>query len=191
MVVVEGLVDVEVVPVVAVVVPVVVVPVVVPFPCTTIVAVMNVCRSQWNVYVPGVLNVHVPLHPAAVGPCGSGGTAPLLAPAVCVHELGCGPLPKSALCSLEPLGYENVTVPPCAIVACVEVLPLTSHAKSTAVNDALLGGDVPPASDGSTATAAPTSPANGKSKIRILTSNDRRRHQQPSSPGFSLPDPLL
>jgi hypothetical protein len=41
-----------------------VVEVVVPteFP-TTIVPVMNECRSQWNVYVPAVLKVHVPLQP--------------------------------------------------------------------------------------------------------------------------------
>lgn len=45
----------------------VVVVVVVVGPSTTIVAIMNGCRSQWKVYVPGVLNVQVPLHPGAVG----------------------------------------------------------------------------------------------------------------------------
>jgi hypothetical protein len=71
---------------------------------TTIVAVMNGCMSQWNVYVPAVANVHVPLQPGAVGWAGSGGTAPLEAPAVCVQLVGCGPLPKSALWSLPPVG---------------------------------------------------------------------------------------
>jgi hypothetical protein len=49
------------------IVPGVVVVVVVPGACTMIVAVMDGCRSQWNVYVPGVLNVQVPLHPGAAG----------------------------------------------------------------------------------------------------------------------------
>jgi hypothetical protein len=73
------------------------------------------------------LNVQLPLHPGPVNVGGSGGTAPLLVPAVWVHELGCGPEPKSALCALLPLGYEKLTVPPWAIVACVAVPPLTSH----------------------------------------------------------------
>ena len=51
-----------------VVVPVGVVVVVVGPPAwTVIVAVMNGCRSQWNVYVPAVSNWHVPLHPGGVG----------------------------------------------------------------------------------------------------------------------------
>jgi hypothetical protein len=56
-----------------VVVPVVVVPVVVVLvvgggaATTLIVAVMNGCRSQRKVYVPAVLNLHVPLHPGLVG----------------------------------------------------------------------------------------------------------------------------
>jgi hypothetical protein len=65
---------------------------------------MNECRSQWNVYVPGVLNVHEPLQPGGVGECGTGGTGPLPAPAVCVQPLGGSPLPKSALWLLLPLG---------------------------------------------------------------------------------------
>lgn len=82
---------------------VVVVPVVVPLPWTTTVPVMNGCASQWNVYVPGWLNVHDPLHPGPVAACGSGGTDPLLEPAVCVHELG-SLAPKSALWTLAPVG---------------------------------------------------------------------------------------
>jgi hypothetical protein len=103
-----GMVDVVVVSVV--VVPVVVVPVVVVLvvggggATTRIVAVMNRCRSQWNVYVPAALKVHVPLQPGELGVCGSGGTAPLLGPAVCVQLLGYGPVPKSALCALNPWG---------------------------------------------------------------------------------------
>jgi hypothetical protein len=45
---------------------VVVVAVVVPGAWTTIVPVMNGCRSQWNVYVPAELKLHVPLHPGAL-----------------------------------------------------------------------------------------------------------------------------
>jgi hypothetical protein len=56
------------------------------------------------VYVLAVLKVQVPLHPGAVNVCGNGGTEPLVVPAVCTHELGCGPAPKSALCVLAPLG---------------------------------------------------------------------------------------
>jgi hypothetical protein len=51
-----------------------------------------------------------------------------MVPAVCAQELGWGPAPKSALCLLDPLGYEKVTVPPWAIVAVVAPLPLTFHA---------------------------------------------------------------
>jgi hypothetical protein len=110
-----------VVVVAVVVVPVVLVVLVVVAPDpTTIVPVMKVCRSQWKVYVPGVLNVQLPLQPGLSGLWGSGGTAPVLCPAVCVHELGAGPVPKSALCMVEPDGYENVTVPP---VAMFTVLP--------------------------------------------------------------------
>jgi hypothetical protein len=75
----------------------------VPLACTATLPVMKGCRSQWNVYVPGWLNVHVPVQPAPVGTRGSGGTAPDLSPAVCAHELGC-PVVKWALCSLWPLG---------------------------------------------------------------------------------------
>jgi hypothetical protein len=102
---------VDVVVVSVVVVPVVVVPVVLVVlvvgggdATTRIVAVMNRCRSQWNVYVPAALKVHVPLQPGELGVCGSGGTAPLLGPAVCVQLLGYGPVPKSALCALNPWG---------------------------------------------------------------------------------------
>jgi hypothetical protein len=69
---------------------------------------------------------------------------------------------------LEPLGYEKVIVPPCPIVACVDELPLSSHAKSTAVNDALPGGELLAASDGSATTAAPASPASGRRNTRNL-----------------------
>jgi hypothetical protein len=71
------------------VVVVVVVPVVVPpGPSTTTVPVMNGWRSQWNVYVPGVLNVQVPVQPGEVGWLGSGGTAPDDVPAVWVQLVG-------------------------------------------------------------------------------------------------------
>ena len=39
----------------------------VPLACTATVPTMNGCTSHLNLYVPGVLNVHVPLHPAPVG----------------------------------------------------------------------------------------------------------------------------
>jgi hypothetical protein len=61
---------------------------------TLIVPVMNVCSSQWNVYVPGVLNVQLAVQPGACGVLGTGGVA-LLPPTM--HELGCGPVPKSTL----------------------------------------------------------------------------------------------
>jgi hypothetical protein len=155
----------RVVPVVAVVVVSVVVE---PGAWTTTVAVINGCRSQWNVYVPGVLNVQVPLHPGAVAEWGTGGANPLLAPAVWAQLAGCGPLAKSALCALAPLGYPNVTVPPCAIVACVlPGLPFASQAKSTAVKVALLGGESPEARLGTTAVAPPSSPAAGSTTARM------------------------
>jgi hypothetical protein len=94
-----------VVPPVLVVVPVVVVLVVGGGEATTvIVAVMKGCRSQWKVYVPGVLNVHEPLHPGPVGWFGTGGTGPLLGPDVCAQLVGSEPRPKSALCALDPEG---------------------------------------------------------------------------------------
>jgi hypothetical protein len=90
---------------VLVVVPVVVVLVVGGGEATTvIVAVMKGCRSQWKVYVPGVLNVHEPLHPGPVGWFGTGGTGPLLGPDVCAQLVGSEPRPKSALCALDPDG---------------------------------------------------------------------------------------
>jgi len=36
-------------------------------PPTTTVPAIDVCKSQWKLYVPGVLNVHVPLQLGAVG----------------------------------------------------------------------------------------------------------------------------
>lgn len=165
-----GVVVVPVVVVPVVVVPVVAVPVVVePGACTVIVPVINACASQKNVYVPGVLNVHVPLHPAGAGWFGSGGTDPEFAPAVWVQLVGSAPL-KSALCALPPLGYENVTVPPWAIVADSEP-PFDCHSKSTAVKLAVLGGDVPVAMLGSSATAAPSSPASGRASVRGLNAS--------------------
>ena len=51
---------------------VVVVVVVVASLPTTIVPVMNGCRSQWNVYVPGVSKVQLPVQPGAVAAVGIG-----------------------------------------------------------------------------------------------------------------------
>jgi hypothetical protein len=51
----------------------------------------------------------------------------------------------------------------------LELLPLTCHAKSTAVNDAVLGGELPTARDGITAAAAPAIPAKSRTKTRNLT----------------------
>jgi hypothetical protein len=65
--------------------------------------------------VPGVLNVHEPTQPGGLGSNGSGGTGPLLSPAVCTHDDGCDAL-KSTLWKLPPAGYENVTFPPAVIV---------------------------------------------------------------------------
>ena len=50
---------------------------------------------EWNGYVPGTLNVHVPAQP---GPCvyqGSGGFGDQMSPAVCAHEVGCAPSKKT------------------------------------------------------------------------------------------------
>ena len=95
---------------------------------TTIVPVMNGCRSQWNVYVPGESKVHVPLHPGPVGADGSGGTAPGAAGALCVHDVDAGPEPKSALCVLAPLGYPKLTVAPTATATVPPPVPVTCHA---------------------------------------------------------------
>ncbi len=54
--------------------------------------------------MPGVSNLHVPLQPAAVGEVGSGGGVPPGVPAVCVHDDGAGPGPKSALWVVLPVG---------------------------------------------------------------------------------------
>ena len=128
----------------------------VPLACTPMVPTMNWCRSHWNLYVPGVLNVQVPLHPATVGRCGSGGTEPLPRPAVCVHELGL-PEVKSALCSLNPMGYENETVPPCAMVIVVPPPPAV-QAKSVAVNVPVVGKSAD-ADDGTKTSAPANAPA--------------------------------
>jgi hypothetical protein len=72
--------------------------------CTTTVPVMLVCRSQWNEYVPGVLNVQVPAQPGPVGLCGRGGTEPLEAPCVWLQAGVAGPLLKSTLCVVLPWG---------------------------------------------------------------------------------------
>jgi hypothetical protein len=67
-----------------------------------------------------VLKVHWAVHP---GPVGDNGTRVLAAGVSGVplssHELGWGPVPKSTLCMLTPVGYENDTVPPVAIVTLV------------------------------------------------------------------------
>src|SRR5437764_1025159 len=70
--------------------------------CTITVPVMNVCASQWNEYVPGVLNRHVPAHPCGSGNSGSGGTPGTTVPAVCVHDVGAA-ASKSTLCWLVPV----------------------------------------------------------------------------------------
>jgi hypothetical protein len=137
-------------------VPVVVV-VVVASPPTTIVPVMNVCLSQWNAYVPGVLNVQLPDQPGAVAAAGIGGawSAPLT-----VQEVGCGPLPKSTLCSLLPVGYEKFTVPPVAMFTVVLPSPAV-NAKSLTVNEPVIGGVGAALAlrIGSVAINAPTTPA--------------------------------
>jgi hypothetical protein len=166
----EGVVPVVVVgggPVVVVVaLVVVVVVVVVPPEPTTIVPVMKKCASQWNVYVPGVLNVQLPVQPGPVALCGSGGTAPELAPAVWVHELGAAES-KSALWKLPPAGYENVTVPPGAILTVLPPPPAV-QAKSLAVNEPVLGGS-PEAILGSAARLNPASPARTTERSRTRT----------------------
>ncbi len=65
--------------------------------------VMKSCRPQWKSYVPGVSNRQVPVQPSAVGMAGSGGTAPELAPAVCVHDVG-ATASKITLWALPPSG---------------------------------------------------------------------------------------
>ncbi len=54
---------------------------------------------------------------------GAAGTGAVAGEPFTVHELGCSPDLKSTLCMLEPLGYENVTVPPGAIVTVLPVPP--------------------------------------------------------------------
>jgi hypothetical protein len=60
----------------------------------------------------------LPAHPAGAPNLGSGGTAPKLMPAVCTHEVGCA-ASNTTLCALPPVGYENVTVPPAAMLTVV------------------------------------------------------------------------
>jgi hypothetical protein len=63
------------------------------------------------------VNVQKPDQPGPCGSEGSGGTSPVLSPAVCVHDAGCRSLPvKSTLWKLLPSGYENVTLLPAVIV---------------------------------------------------------------------------
>jgi hypothetical protein len=71
---------------------------------TTTVPVILGCRSQMNLYVPTVSNLQSPLQPGPVGTPGSGGTGPEDGPAVCAHDDGCGPEPKSALWAVAPEG---------------------------------------------------------------------------------------
>jgi hypothetical protein len=75
-----------------------------PLDCTTTVPVMLVCRSQWNEYVPGVVNMQLPAQPGPVGLCGSGGTDPLDGPCVWLQAGVAGPLLKSTLCMVLPCG---------------------------------------------------------------------------------------
>ena len=72
------------------------------------------CAVQTNENVPGVSKRHVELQGASVGGPGSAGS----------HELGPAP-PKLALWSSFPMGLMNVTVPPAAIVAVVDDVPVT------------------------------------------------------------------
>jgi hypothetical protein len=158
-----GIVMVAVVPA-PVVVPPGPVPVVVVCSPTSIVPIMNGWWSQWNVYVPAVLKVQVADHPGAVGVLGTGG-AWALPPTV--HEVGCGPVPKSTLCVVPPDGYEKLTVPPGAIVTVLPP-PAAVKASSLTVNEPLLDRvDVAVALSGSIATSPPITPA------RHITSSQR------------------
>jgi hypothetical protein len=72
------------------------------------------------VYVPGALNVHVPVHGDGIGSCGTGGIGygglGSVLPCVTTHEEGFGlSKSKATLWTLPPpAGYRNVTVPPTA-----------------------------------------------------------------------------
>jgi hypothetical protein len=93
---------VPVVPVGVPVVPVVVVLVEEP-PSTTISPTICGCAWQTKAYVPGLSNRQEPAQPWPDGKVGSGGTAPITDPAVCVQMVG-SVLRKSTLWKELPLG---------------------------------------------------------------------------------------